>query len=46
LEKKGKVNPIEKLYFESAKSELGAAEARVFDRFGLGKAVNGVSGVH
>ena len=37
LENKGPENPIEALYIESAKTELGVAEAGVLKRLGLDK---------
>ena len=45
LETRGENNPIEQLYNESAKTDLGVAEAAVFKRLGLGvKATRTVSG--
>jgi hypothetical protein len=41
LEVPGENNPLEQLYVESAKSELGVAEDKVFKRLGLGVKTNG-----
>jgi len=47
LESHGENNPLDRLYIESAKTELGVAEANVFKRLGLGvKATGVVSGNH
>jgi ketol-acid reductoisomerase len=47
LEVPGESNPLEQLYAQSAKSELGVAEDKVFKRLGLGVKTNGaVNGTH